>query len=309
MLLTQAELQSLVEVKQRTPHRVAGDAPAGRRHRAWWCGRCVPDAAKVEVQPVREKDKPAFKLTRLHKAGLFEGVTTEATRVYAYDLVITDQQGRVRRTRDPYSFLPTLGEADLFLFGKGDERRIYDKLGAQLRTIDGVRRHQLRRLGAQRPAGQRGGRFQRLGRALPPDAPAGRVGGVGDLHSRAWAKGRITSSRCATLHGKIGLKTDPYGFFFETAPKNAAIVWNNRKFEWTDEAWLTQRRQRDPLRAPLSIYEVHLGSWRKKSAGRIAGLPRAGRAADRNTSSRWASRTWSSCRWPSTPFTRRGATR
>ena len=94
--------------------------------------------AKVEVQPVHEKDKPAFKLKRLHKAGLFEGVTTEAKRVYAYDLVITDQQGRVRRTRDPYSFLPTLGEADLFLFGKGDERRIYDKLGAQLRTIDGV---------------------------------------------------------------------------------------------------------------------------------------------------------------------------
>ena len=73
------------------------------------------------------------------------------------------------------------------------------------------------------------------------------------------------------LHGKIGLKTDPYGFFFETAPKNAAIVWNNRKFEWTDEAWLTQRRQRDPLRAPLSIYEVHLGSWRKKSAGESPG--------------------------------------
>ena len=57
--------------------------------------------------------------------------------VYAYDLVITDQHG-TRRTRDAYSFLPTLGESDLFLFGKGDERKIYEKLGAQLRTIDGV---------------------------------------------------------------------------------------------------------------------------------------------------------------------------
>ena len=73
------------------------------------------------------------------------------------------------------------------------------------------------------------------------------------------------------LQGKIVLKTDPYGFFFETAPKNAAIVWNNRKFAWTDEAWLTQRRQRDPLRAPLSIYEVHLGSWRKKSKSESPG--------------------------------------
>src|SRR5205807_9104810 len=68
----------------------------------------------------------------------FEGTTTEANRVYAYDLVITNHDGKAYRTRDAYSFLPTLGEADLYLFGKGDERRIYDKLGAQLRTIDGV---------------------------------------------------------------------------------------------------------------------------------------------------------------------------
>jgi len=54
-------------------------------------------------------------------------------------------------------------------------------------------------------------------------------------------------------------------FFFETPPKNASIVWNNCKFEWTDQAWLEQRKKTDPLRSPLSIYEVHLGSWRKKS--------------------------------------------
>ena len=74
MLLTQAELQSLVEVKQRTPHELLGMHPladgTGVVVRA-----LVPDAAKVEVQPAREKDMPAFKLTRLHKAGLFEGVT------------------------------------------------------------------------------------------------------------------------------------------------------------------------------------------------------------------------------------------
>ena len=136
MLLTHAELQRLVELKQRTPHELLGMHTladgAGVVVRAF-----VPDAAKVEVQPTHEQDKPAIKLTRLHKAGVFEGVTTEANRIYAYDLVITDQQGRVRRTRDHYSFLPTLGDSDLFLFGKGDERRIYEKLGAQLRTLAG----------------------------------------------------------------------------------------------------------------------------------------------------------------------------
>ena len=72
MLLTQAELQSLIEIKRRTPHELLGMHPladgTGVAVRA-----LVPDAAKVEVQPVHEKDKPAFKMTRLHKAGLFEG--------------------------------------------------------------------------------------------------------------------------------------------------------------------------------------------------------------------------------------------
>ncbi|HWI57339.1 MAG TPA: hypothetical protein VNZ22_08935 [Bacillota bacterium] len=98
----------------------------------------VPNAAKVELQPVHEKDKPTIKLKRIPQTDIFEGTTKEADRVYAYDLVITDPAGQVRRTRDAYSFLPTLGESDLYLFGKGDERRIYDKLGAHLRTIDGV---------------------------------------------------------------------------------------------------------------------------------------------------------------------------
>jgi 1,4-alpha-glucan branching enzyme len=62
------------------------------------------------------------------------------------------------------------------------------------------------------------------------------------------------------------LKTDPFGFFFEVAPKNAAIVWDTKKFKWTDGAWMAKRKERDTLRSPMSIYEVHIGSWKKKTA-------------------------------------------
>ncbi|HZL13368.1 MAG TPA: 1,4-alpha-glucan branching protein GlgB, partial [Verrucomicrobiae bacterium] len=62
------------------------------------------------------------------------------------------------------------------------------------------------------------------------------------------------------------LNTDPFGFFFEVAPKQAAIVWDTKKFKWTDAAWLKKRRERDAMRSPMSIYEIHVGSWRKKSA-------------------------------------------
>jgi 1,4-alpha-glucan branching enzyme len=269
MLLTQAELQRLVELKQRTPHELLGMHTladgTGVVVRA-----LVPDAAKIEVQPVHEKRMPAIKLTRLHKAGLFEGVTTEASRVYAYDLVITDQQGRVRRTRDPYSFLPTLGESDLFLFGKGDERRVYDKLGAQLRMIDGLPGTSF---AVWAPNAQRVsvvGDFNGWDGLCHPMRPLG-SSGVWEIFIPGLGEGTHYKFEVRDVHGKIGMKTDPYGFFFEKAPKNAAIVWSNRKFKWTDEPWLTQRRQRDPLRAPLSIYEVHVGSWRKESAGESPG--------------------------------------
>src|SRR5205807_444444 len=137
MILTHDELESLIQATNRNPHQLLGMHPLGDGTgvvvRAF-----LPNAAAVEAVPVSEKDKPKIKLECLHKSGLFEGFTTKATRVYACDLVITDHQGKVRRTRDPYSFLPTVSESDLYLFGQGNEQRIYDKLGAQLRVIDGV---------------------------------------------------------------------------------------------------------------------------------------------------------------------------
>ena len=263
MVLTQEELQSLVEVKQREPHRLLGMHAladgAGLVARA-----LVPDAAKIEILPLDSGAFPAFKLTRMHKAGLFEGITTEAKSVFAYELVITDHQGRVRRARDPYSFLPTLGEADLYLFGKGDERRIYEKLGAQLRTVDGA-------AGASfavwAPNAQRisvVGDFNHWDGRCHQMRPLG-LSGVWEIFIPGVAEGTKYKFEVRDLRGKTRLKTDPYGLFFETAPNNASILWNNQNFGWTDQEWLLRRRQRNPLREPVSIYELHLGSWRKKS--------------------------------------------
>ena len=263
MILSEAELTSLVTVQHRSPHQLLGMHPLGGGFgvvvRAF-----LPEAAKVEAQPTHDKRKPKIKLKRLHRAGLFEGVSRETNEVYAYDLLITDHDGRRWQTRDPFSFLPTLGETDLYLFGQGNERRIYEKLGAQLRVIDGVpgtsfavwaphaqrvsvvgdfnhwdgRRHPLRLLGAS---------------------------GVWEIFIPGVGQGELYKYEIKDTHGNLVLKTDPYGAFFEPAPKNASIVWDTRQFAWSDEAWLKRRGAQDPFRSPLSIYEVHLGSWRKKA--------------------------------------------
>ena len=269
MKLSSDELRSLVELKHRSPHSVLGmhalEGNSGVVVRAF-----LPDVAKVEVQPLGGQGTPGFELQRIHDAGVFEGAVSTANGVYAYELVLTDGQGNVHRTRDPYSFLPTLSEEELYLFGKGDERRAYEKLGSQLRTIDGVagasfavwapnaqrvsvvgdfngwdgRRHLMRSLGSS---------------------------GVWELFVPGVGEGAHYKFEIRNHHGRIGLKTDPYGFFFEVPPKNAAIVWNNRKFKWTDREWMAKRRKTDPLRSPVSIYELHLGSWRKKSKSESPG--------------------------------------
>ncbi|HMO65043.1 MAG TPA: 1,4-alpha-glucan branching protein GlgB, partial [Verrucomicrobiota bacterium] len=264
MLLTAAELEALIGARHATPHELLGMHPLGGR--AGVVVRALlPGAEAVEAVPVHEKSRPRIPLARVHDAGLFEGVSRGAAEVYAYDLVVKWPGGHESRGRDAYSFLPSLGETDLYLFAQGNERRIYDKLGAHLRAPDGVpgtsfavwapnaqrvsvvgdfngwdgRRHLMRRLGAS---------------------------GVWEVFVPGVGEGALYKYELRDHHGAVVLKTDPYGAFFEPAPKNASIVWDTRKQAWTDTAWLERRQKLDVLRSPMAIYEVHPGSWRKKSA-------------------------------------------
>jgi 1,4-alpha-glucan branching enzyme len=269
MVLNPEELRSLIEANHRAPHQLLGMHPLGDGS-GLVVRALLPDATKVEVQPTHEKNRPSFALKRIHEAGVFEGVTTAAREVYAYDLVITDGRKHVRRTRDAYSFLPTLGESDLYLFGKGDERRIYEKLGAQLRTIDGVPGTSF---AVWAPNAQRVsvvGDFNSWDGRRNPMRSLG-SSGVWEIFIPGIGEGAHYKFEIRNLHGHVVLKTDPYGFFFENAPKNAAIVWDIKKFKWSDDAWLNERRKKDALRSPMSIYEVHLGSWKKKSINESPG--------------------------------------
>jgi 1,4-alpha-glucan branching enzyme len=264
MLLTPAELDSLTRLIHRSPHTLLGLHPLGDG--SGLVGRALlPGASKVRLLPVHDRSKPAFDLTRIEGTDVFEGVTRDASKVYAYDLEITWGDGAVARGRDPYSFWPTLGDTDLHLFGEGNHRRLYDALGAQLVTLDGVagtafavwapsasrvsvigsfngwdgRRHAMRQLGSS---------------------------GVWEIFVPGVGEGALYKFEMIDANGTLKVNTDPFGAFFEQPPKQAAIVWNTRKFQWTDSEWLEKRAKSNALRSPMSIYELHLGSWRKKSA-------------------------------------------
>jgi 1,4-alpha-glucan branching enzyme len=264
MILSPDELRSLVELTHQSPHTLLGMHALGD-HSGLVVRALLPGVKKVSVQPVHEKDKPRFELKRIPNTDIFEGVTSEAAAVYAYDLVITNPAGEQHRTRDAYSFLPTLGEADLYLFGKGDERKIYDKLGAHLRMIDGVPGTSF---AVWAPNAQRVsvvGDFNRWDGRVHSMRLLG-VSGVWEIFIPGVRSGAHYKFEIRDAHGHVKLNTDPFGFFFEVAPKQAAIVWDTRTFKWNDAAWLKKRRERDALRSPMSVYEMHVGSWQKKTA-------------------------------------------
>ncbi|MBM3846708.1 MAG: 1,4-alpha-glucan branching protein GlgB [Verrucomicrobia bacterium] len=264
MILTPAELDSLAGVIHQSPHQLLGMHPLGDGSgvvvRAF-----VPWASKVEAAPAHDRKLPTFQLKKIHDAGIFEGVAKGPKSVYAYDLVLTDSEGRQHRQRDPYSFLPSLGETDIYLFSQGNERRIYDKLGAQLREYDGVKGTSFavwapnaRRVSVVGSFNGWDGRCHAM-RLLGSS-------GIWEIFIPNLGEGTLYKYEVHDARGRISLKTDPFGFLFELPPKTSSIVWNTRKHSWSDSAWLKARASKDLLRSPMSVYELHLGSWRKKNA-------------------------------------------
>ncbi|MBI1176024.1 1,4-alpha-glucan branching protein GlgB [bacterium] len=264
MHLTADELESLAECRHSEPHSLLGMHPLGDG-KGVVVRTVMPGASEVSIRPVHETDKPTIKLKKIGGTSIFEGVAAKVDRVYAYDLITRYPDGAEVISRDPYSFLPTLGEQDVYLFNQGSEHRIYEKLGAHLHSPDGVagvsfavwapnarrvsvvgdfnfwdgRRHPMRRLGSS---------------------------GIWEIFVPGIGRGAHYKFELLDAHGNVVLKTDPYGTFFEVPPKNAAIVWPVDDFAWSDGKWMGQRAGLQPLHAPINIYEVHLGSWMRNSS-------------------------------------------
>jgi 1,4-alpha-glucan branching enzyme len=273
MRLSPAELTALVDATETCPHRFLGLHALGD-------GGCVvrcllPGAVSVEVWDVAAG--VGLPMERLHAVGLFERVIPrrEALR---YRLRATYADGTARELEDPYRFWPTISEDDLFLLGKGDDHRVYHKLGAQLRTLDGVAGVSF---AVWAPSARRVsvvGDFNLWnGRAHPMRALG--ASGIWELFVPGLVAGTRYKFELVGPHDRTPfLKTDPYGLHFEPSPNHAAIVCDLSGFVWNDAVWMESRRRRDPRTRPVSVYEVHLASWRRvpEEGGRVLGYRELG---------------------------------
>ncbi|MBA2460176.1 MAG: 1,4-alpha-glucan branching protein GlgB [Actinobacteria bacterium] len=149
-----------------------------------------------------------------------------------------------------------LGELDLHLAGEGRHERIYEQLGAHI--VDGGVSFAVWAPNARKVSAV--GDWNGWDGTVDPLEPAGSSGIWRTLVGEA-GEGAKYKFEVVGADGKLRLKADPFAFAAEVPPKTASVVYRS-SYEWQDDAWLTERRARDPLARPLSIYEVHASSWK-----------------------------------------------
>ena len=221
-----------------------------------------PDARAIEVVLDREPDNP-IAAERIDKEGFFCVTVPGAGSDIPYHLRIVKPDGSEEFTRDAYQYGPIMGDIDLHLFSEGQHWKIYEKLGAHLQTIGdatGVY------FAVWAPNAQRVsvvGDFNHWdGRVNPMRKLLG--AGVWELFLPGIKQGTHYKFEIRTQTGAVLLKSDPFAFFNQHGKSTASLVYDLERYTWNDADWIEARRQKNWPQSPISIYEVHLGSWRRK---------------------------------------------
>jgi 1,4-alpha-glucan branching enzyme len=167
---------------------------------------------------------------------------------------------------DPYSFPPQLSDFDLHLFGEGKHWHIYRFLGANPRCIDGIEGTLFATWAPNAERVSVVGDFNAWNGSCHPMRVRG-SSGVWELFVPGLGAGTLYKYELRNRqHGTLHSKADPYARRGELRPQTASVVTATEQYPWQDQAWLQQRRGRDWLHSPMSVYEVHLGSWQQDPA-------------------------------------------
>jgi 1,4-alpha-glucan branching enzyme len=257
------QIGAIVEGRQGNPFAVLGPheiVDQGRRMLA--IRAFLPHSQQVwVVDPTHGESRP---MRRIHPAGLYEAVCPPPTgsQPYRYHFKVTTESGHTTTVHDPYAFGSLLTDFDFYLIGEGTHYAAYEKFGAQLREVDGVTgvnfcvwAPNAQSVSVIGDFNHWDGRTHAMRKHLPS--------GIWELFVPQLGTGEKYKFRVKTAWGETVDKSDPFGFAAELPPRTASIVAALDHYRWNDQAWLDQRRQTNWLEKPISIYELHLGSWRR----------------------------------------------
>ena len=196
-------------------------------------------------------------------ANLYCGFVAGAALPLRYRLRFHFADGATWERDDAYRFLPTLGDIDLHLFGEGTHRRLWEKLGAHVRTMDGVAGVSFAVWAPNARRVSVVGDFCGWDGRIFPMRSMG-ASGVFELFVPEIKPGALYKYEMVTQEGLIRVKADPFAFKLEQSPGTASIVQAEGEYTWSDSEWMNRRNAKghwDVLHEPVLIYECHLGSW------------------------------------------------
>ena len=255
--MSEADVKDILAGRHQAPFDVLGVHKTGRTS---WCVAFVPDATEVRAIVGRK----TVMLGRLD-GPLFAGKVP--TSKFTHKLSATYSDGTSHSFEDPYRFGPVLSDVDQYLMGEGTHRQLWKALGAHVKTHEGVagthfavwapnatrvsvvgdfnvwdgRRHSMRRVG---------------------------VTGVWEIFLPSIGEGELYKYEIAPQDGAPLLKADPVGFGAQHAPETSSVVRDISGYGWDDDAWMRTRKAAQERDKPISVYEVHLGSWRRADGDR-----------------------------------------
>src|ERR1039458_5815442 len=253
MALSKDEVRQIVARDHPDPHHVLGAHPARTGVRV---SVYRPDAEAVFVHIAG--DQP-LRLRRVDAGGVFSAVAKGATLPLRYEVEVHYSHGRFR-LRDPYAFLPTLSDLDLQLLGEGRDERLYEHLGAHPCEVDGVGGTSFAVWAPAARSVSVVGEFNSWDGRLHPMRSLG-ASGMWELFLPDVGDGARYKYETRTQTGELRLKADPVALEAELPPGTNSIV-SGSAHVWQDAEWLAARRASNPIAGAISIYEVHLGSWR-----------------------------------------------
>ncbi len=252
-----SEIGAIVSGAHGDPFKVLGLHQSGKQ---WIARAFVPGAMSLEA--LSSDGKIVGQLERRHDGGFFEGlVKIKERQPLAY---LAANGGGTWTVADAYLLGPVLGPLDDYYIGEGNHLRLYDRLGAHAMHHEG---HDGVHFAVWAPNAERvsvvgdfngwDGRRHVMRKRLDI--------GVWEIFVPGASDGQSYKFEMLGHGGKLmPLKSDPFGFFAEVRPKTASRVARTDNFEWNDKAYLEARAKPDRRRVPMSVYEVHLGSWRRK---------------------------------------------
>ena len=218
-----------------------------------------PYATHVDVHNIDQDTLHAME--QIHCDGVFEVKLTEKT-AFRYKLRVTNDNGIINEVEDPYRFPSVITDTDLHLHGEGTHYRTYQKMGAHPMTIDNVSGVHFAVWAPNATRVSIIGDFNRWDGRHHPMQQRGHSG-LWELFLPDLQKGDIYKFEVKGQRDYLMQKSDPYAFAAELRPRSASVVWSHSDYIWEDHDWLEHRRNTNWFDQPISIYEVHLGSWRR----------------------------------------------